>query len=71
MIAANYMRRRLFDAARMQLEEMLEQQPTDIATRILLIETLVKCGDCDTAANLATEGLKGAAPREHAALRRS
>ena len=64
LLAGNYLRRRLFDPARMQLEELLEQQPTDIASRILLIETLIKAGDCDTASRLATEGLKNATPRE-------
>ncbi|HEY4308735.1 MAG TPA: tetratricopeptide repeat protein [Pirellulales bacterium] len=68
LLAGNYLRRRLFDAARQELEELLEQQPTDVAARILLIETLIKSDDCPTALQVATEGLKDATPREHVAL---
>ena len=68
LIAANYLRRRLFDEARGSLEQLLGQHPTDVASRILLIETLVKSGDCTTAAMLANSEPKDTPARARVAL---
>jgi len=68
LIAANLLRRRLFDEARACLDQLLTEHPTDVASRILLIETMVKVGDFVTAAALANSAPKETPARARMAL---
>ncbi len=68
LLAATYLRSRRFGAAQALLEELLNQQPTDIASRVLLIETFIKMGDCASAMAVAQSAPAGSGPRERLAL---
>lgn len=69
LLAATHIRSRRFDAAQALLTELLESNPADVATRIMLIETLVECCDFEAALALTRTNPKQTPPRERLALR--
>jgi tetratricopeptide (TPR) repeat protein len=67
--AKNYLLSRRFDQALSVLNALLQERPTDVASRILLIETLTEKKCFDAAAAIAREPLEAEGPRDRSALR--
>ena len=66
--AKNYLLSRQYQQAASALNGLLEQQPTDVGSRILLVETLTKMRCFDAAKQVAAAAVDGQTPRDQVAL---
>ena len=69
LLAKNRSQRRSFSEAICELEEMLATQPSDVATRLMLMEVLVDSKNYAAAENLSRSMPADAGPRDRFAMR--